>query len=102
MLAGVIGPLGLPELIIILVIVVLIFGVGKLTDIGGALGTSIREFRRAAREPDEPAERSEPPAVEAQQTQAPSAVRCTNCGAQIQGDPKFCAQCGAPTHATVE
>ena len=40
-----IGPL---ELVIILVIVMIIFGVGRLTEIGGALGKSIREFRRAS------------------------------------------------------
>ena len=40
-----IGPF---ELIIVLVIVMLIFGVGKLSDIGGALGKSIREFRNSS------------------------------------------------------
>lgn len=40
--------IGVPELIIILVIVMIIFGVGRLTEIGGALGRSIREFRRTA------------------------------------------------------
>jgi len=42
--------LGAPELIIILVIVILIFGAGKLPEIGGALGKGIREFRAATRE----------------------------------------------------
>ena len=36
---------GVPELIIILVIVMIIFGVGRLPEIGGALGKAIREFR---------------------------------------------------------
>ena len=36
---------GVPELIIILVIVMMIFGVGRLPEIGGALGKAIREFR---------------------------------------------------------
>ena len=45
-----IGPM---ELIIILFIVLIIFGVGRLTDIGGALGRSIKEFRKATTE-DEP------------------------------------------------
>ena len=36
------GPL---ELIIILVIVMVIFGVGRLPEIGGAIGKAIREFR---------------------------------------------------------
>lgn len=42
--------LGAPELIIILVIVILIFGAGKLPELGGALGKGIREFRSATRE----------------------------------------------------
>ncbi len=37
--------LGPTELIIILVIVLIVFGVGRLPEIGGALGKSIREFR---------------------------------------------------------
>jgi len=40
--------LGLPELIVILVIVVLIFGVGKLPEVGAALGKAIRGFREAS------------------------------------------------------
>jgi sec-independent protein translocase protein TatA len=42
------GGLGGWEWIIILVIVIIIFGVGKLSDVGGALGKSIREFRDAS------------------------------------------------------
>ena len=42
--------LGPMELIIILVIVIIIFGVGKLPEIGGALGKGIREFRNASKE----------------------------------------------------
>lgn len=38
--------LGPTELIIILVIILIIFGVGRLGEIGGALGKGIREFRR--------------------------------------------------------
>jgi sec-independent protein translocase protein TatA len=39
--------LGLPELLVILVIVVLIFGVGRLPEVGEALGKAIRDFREA-------------------------------------------------------
>lgn len=42
--------LGVPELLIILLIFVLIFGVGRLPEIGKALGQSVREFKEAARE----------------------------------------------------
>jgi sec-independent protein translocase protein TatA len=43
--------LGPFELIIILVIVIIIFGVGRLPEIGGAVGKAIREFRTSADEP---------------------------------------------------
>ncbi|HSJ52861.1 MAG TPA: twin-arginine translocase TatA/TatE family subunit [Anaerolineae bacterium] len=48
------GGFGWPEILIILVIVVLIFGVGKVADIGPAFGKAIRGFRDAVKE-DEPA-----------------------------------------------
>jgi sec-independent protein translocase protein TatA len=41
--------LGIPELLIVLLIVVLIFGVGRVKDIG----TAIREFRKALKDDDE-------------------------------------------------
>lgn len=40
--------LGPWELAIILLIVIIIFGVGKLPEIGGALGKGIKEFRESA------------------------------------------------------
>ena len=39
--------LGWPEIVIILVIVLIIFGAGKLPQIGNAIGKSIKEFRKA-------------------------------------------------------
>ena len=44
------GSLGTTELIIILVIVLLIFGVGRVSKIGSELGTGIREFRKGLTE----------------------------------------------------
>jgi len=38
------------ELVIILVIVMLVFGAGKLSSIGGALGKGIKEFKQATKE----------------------------------------------------
>lgn len=46
------GSIGVPELLLILVIVIAIFGVGKLAGIGGALGGSIKEFRKSVRDED--------------------------------------------------
>ena len=40
--------IGIPELILILVVVLIIFGPGKLPDIGNAIGRGIREFRKAS------------------------------------------------------
>jgi sec-independent protein translocase protein TatA len=45
--------LGAPELIIILVIVVLIFGAGKLPEVGGAIGKAIKGFKKSVAEPEE-------------------------------------------------
>jgi sec-independent protein translocase protein TatA len=45
--------IGSPELLIILVIVVLLFGAGRISKLGGELGTSIREFRRGLNGEDE-------------------------------------------------
>ncbi|WP_027717951.1 twin-arginine translocase TatA/TatE family subunit [Desulfovirgula thermocuniculi] len=42
--------IGLPELILILVIALVIFGPGKLPEIGRSLGRAIREFRRSTQE----------------------------------------------------
>jgi sec-independent protein translocase protein TatA len=47
------GGLGGWEWIIILVIVVIVFGVGKLPQVGAALGQSIREFREATTKKDD-------------------------------------------------
>lgn len=44
--------LGVPELVVLLVIILIIFGVGRLPEIGGALGKSIREFRHASTSED--------------------------------------------------
>jgi sec-independent protein translocase protein TatA len=44
---------GMPEMIIILVIVMVVFGAGKLPEIGGALGKSINNFKRATEGKDE-------------------------------------------------
>ncbi len=44
--------LGVPELAIILVIIVIIFGVGKLPEIGGALGKGIKEFKTESSDDD--------------------------------------------------
>lgn len=46
--------LGMPELIVILVIIIVIFGIGKLPEIGEGLGKAIRGFRRSLSESEPP------------------------------------------------
>ena len=56
--------LGPTELIIILVIVLIVFGVGRLPEIGGAIGKSIKEFRNSAKDGDKPEEKAQEPTEE--------------------------------------
>ena|SRR5437762_7008894 len=102
--------IGVPELLIIAVIVVLLFGPGKAADLGGSLGKSIREFRRASSADDDaPKDQStaraslEAPSadVSAPTTDAHNGVAmtdarrfCTECGAAISDRQKFCTSCG--------
>ncbi len=45
--------IGIPELLIVLVIVILIFGVGRVANIGKELGSAIRGFREGLRGDDD-------------------------------------------------
>jgi sec-independent protein translocase protein TatA len=47
---GLIGPVGIPELIIILVIILLLFGASRLPEIGRGLGKGIKNFKESTRE----------------------------------------------------
>ncbi len=46
--------IGVPELLIVLVIVLVIFGASRLTDIMGALGKGVAEFRKGTASVEEP------------------------------------------------
>jgi len=93
------GPL---EIALIVLAVVLIFGVGKLGQIGGALGRSIREFRK---ERDKGGESTGTAAIEskgqsaAAQLESPDGKErfCPNCGEKMSANAKFCMGCGAKT-----
>ncbi len=45
--------LGAPELLIVLVIVILVFGVGRIANIGGELGKGISAFRKGLKDEEE-------------------------------------------------
>ena len=119
LLAG-LGPLGLPELGIILVIVILIFGVGRLPEVGGAVGKGIREFRKATKDDEAAADTTTTSVSDVTSDVTPSNMHsttttthdtvttatppmpngatdslfCGECGARNQRTSKFCAECG--------
>jgi len=89
-----IGPL---EIALIVGAIVLIFGVGKLGDIGGALGKSIREFRREKDRRDDLPEASAAEFKAAQPTaqlEAGPSKACPNCSNRMSEKARFCMACG--------
>jgi sec-independent protein translocase protein TatA len=47
------GSFGPMEIGLILLVVLVVFGAGKLPEVGGAIGKSIRSFKKSIKEPDE-------------------------------------------------
>ncbi len=111
LLAG-LGPLGVPELLIIALIVVLVFGVGRLPEVGGAVGKSIREFRKATKDDDAGASTTAsdpmmPPRPDmsagspSSMSSAGETIFCSECGTKNARSAKFCSQCGHAIGAAV-
>lgn len=90
--------LGGLEIALIVVAIVLIFGVGKLGQLGGALGKSIREFRKEKDKGEEHPQiaeaRSERPAAQIE-TRTGRDKFCPSCGEKMSGGARFCMACGA-------
>lgn len=66
--------LGVPELVIILLIILVVFGAAKLPQIGGALGKSIKEFRKEASGGGEEKKSEEPKVGISKNSQKPAAT----------------------------
>jgi sec-independent protein translocase protein TatA len=110
MLVGAPFGLGPFELLLILAVIIIIFGVGRLPEVGGAIGRGIREFRKATKEPeDEPPQINEAQSVAGGEASAaaeprpsaPTAITCQKCGSTNAADAKFCKECGASLEAPV-
>ncbi len=84
--------LGAPELIVVLFIVLILFGAGRLADMGKSLGQGIREFRHAMQE-------EQPTATPAADTGVPR--YCAACGAPAEPGARFCSACGHELNAPV-
>jgi sec-independent protein translocase protein TatA len=84
--------IGGPELLLILAVVLIVFGAGKLPDVLAQLGKGVRSFR------DE-ASNEKPASVTAGTTSAAAVapgttIYCRNCGRPNASDSKFCTNCG--------
>ena len=98
--------LGPWELIVVLLIVVVIFGAGRLSEVGGAIGKSIKEFRKAttdeanATPPAVPAAAPAPPLAATTTAPAPTPAattaenKCPSCATVNPAGQVFCGQCG--------
>jgi sec-independent protein translocase protein TatA len=58
-----IGPIGLPEMLMIMVVIVIIFGARRLPELGKSLGEGIKNFRKSitSKEKEETPPHEEPP-----------------------------------------
>ena len=77
------GSLGLPELIVILVIVIIIFGANRLPQLGQGIGSAIRNFKNATA--DE---------ADARESAPPTQLTCKSCATVNPVDSRFCRKCG--------
>jgi sec-independent protein translocase protein TatA len=77
------------HLIVIVVIVLLIFGPGKLPMLGKAVGDSVRDFKKAINHDE--------PAGTADAQLAPGTALCPNCQTARAVADRFCGNCGART-----
>lgn len=77
------------HLVLVLIIVLIVFGAGRLTEVGGALGKGVRDFKANVDGKDAGASSA-----------ATGARHCTSCGAEIASGARFCAKCGAGVAAS--
>ncbi|MBI3521795.1 MAG: twin-arginine translocase TatA/TatE family subunit [Chloroflexi bacterium] len=85
--------LGGPEMLIILVVVLIVFGAGKLPDVFGQLGRGVRSFRD-----ESTGENKSVAATPTGGTMTASGAKfCAKCGSGLSDGAKFCPSCGTPT-----
>ena len=85
--------IGGPELLLILAVVLIVFGAGKLPDVLGQLGKGVRSFRDEAQN-DKPASVTAGATTSAAAATPGATIYCRNCGRPNANDSKFCTNCG--------
>ncbi|TME65062.1 MAG: zinc-ribbon domain-containing protein [Chloroflexi bacterium] len=85
--------IGGPELLLILAVVLIVFGAGKLPDVLGQLGKGVRTFRDESQN-DKPASVAAGSTTSAATAAPGTTVYCRNCGRPNASDSKFCTNCG--------
>jgi sec-independent protein translocase protein TatA len=89
------GALEPPHLVLILVIVLIVFGPGKLPELGKAAGEGLRELKRATREPSELEDATDQAPLVARPASDQSAGQtCSTCRNRVPPGDRFCGTCG--------
>ncbi|HEY1693773.1 MAG TPA: twin-arginine translocase TatA/TatE family subunit [Polyangiaceae bacterium] len=65
------GNIGVPEILLIALVALLLFGAGRIADIGKGLGQGIKNFKQGLKEADEVDGKKEPEALPAAKDDAP-------------------------------
>lgn len=81
------------HLVLLLVVILIVFGAGKLPSVGAALGQSIKEFKKASVEHD-----SQTPSMTTELT----GNVCQKCQVSNPADAQFCIACGGPLQPQVK
>ncbi len=82
------------ELVLVLVVVLIVFGAGKLPTVLGQLGKGVRTFKEETEKKD-----GEPLASTASGSATAAGKYCSSCGTPNADGAKFCASCGTPLAA---
>lgn len=99
--------MGIPELVIIVVIVLIIFGPKNLPKIGSALGKTVKNVREGMEEGKDDKDAESPieshddveviedeDDADAPEQASSDSVFCSKCGAKNAADAEFCSKCG--------
>jgi sec-independent protein translocase protein TatA len=96
------GALQPVHLIVILVIVLVVFGPGKLPQLGRAIGDGVRELKRATSDDAAPPQTATAPSVAAPVREPVTPhLACPACQASVPTTDQFCGSCGARMRARV-